>query len=180
MPGPIHLDPNAVPEVLRGNYTGRKYQVQVTERVHIPTTAGLWDGGSRDTYRAIRIADGREIGLSDQMNAPWSAARQGREVILEPGVAVIRHSIIRGKDAGLLFYLHRSDAAPLLPAKVELTDLERKVLNIIGAIKSTYRRDAARRDSISDRDYDTAVESLRAQGLVNKAGAITVAGKNAR
>jgi hypothetical protein len=71
-------------------------------------------------------------------------------------------------------------AAPAAP----LSDVEGKVLNIYGGIKSGYRQDELRRKDISPQAAAAAVRSLIAAGYLaqNKAGAvsITTAGKNAR
>jgi hypothetical protein len=71
-------------------------------------------------------------------------------------------------------------AAPAAP----LSDVEGKVLNIYGGIKSGYRQDELRRKDISPQAAAAAVRSLIAAGYLaqNKSGAvsITTAGKNAR
>ncbi len=176
----IHLNLNDVPSQLRGSYTGRKFKAIVTDKVTIPMDAGLWSDGSRDTFTIVRLADGRELPASDDFSAPTSG-RQERTVTLEPGIAVVCHAIFNGVDSGLTFYVHPDDAAKMLPAPAEeLTDIERKVLNIIGGIKSSYRKQEAENEGISDADYETARQSLFQKGLIDKKGAITVAGKNAR
>lgn len=67
----FHLNPTDVPVDLKGLYAGKQFKIQVGERVTIPSTAGLWDGGSRETYRLVRLTDGAEIPASDNMSAPW-------------------------------------------------------------------------------------------------------------
>ena len=196
----IYLDARDVPATLRGGYRGSKFRVQVTESVNIPSHAGLWDGGSRDVFSALRISDGTALAFPWQAEAPWSAYREhasGRTIDLKPGFAVVKHTTFCGNDMGLTFFLHPADAAPMLPAPAaELTDAEKHVLASRG-FKSSYggkdryqmQREtvnpvwapAAERKPFPTRDEWTAAENaLKARGLLNKAGAITPAGRNAR
>jgi hypothetical protein len=198
----IYLDRNQVPAVLCGAYRGNKFRVEVTESVHIPSHAGLWDGGSRNTFRGVRLVDGAEVPLSDNMSAPWDAKRQDFTAKLAPGIAVVEHSTFCGKDMGLRIYVHPSDAAPMLPAPIELTAVERLVLDYTATHKASYmgkdRFAMALDDFRRDRDYghcsspiraavsrldrpmwDAAKASLIARGMLNKAGAITTMGRNA-
>jgi hypothetical protein len=186
----IHLDPKQVPAQLKVGYDGRKFKAIVCESVTIPMTAGLWFGGSRDTYRVVQMADGADMPASDDMSSPWDANRKERKVTLQPGFCVIEHSIFCGKDAGLTIYICASDAAPMLPVADELSEAELWALNATD-YKSSYngmnRYQNAARDSKnlgkftpSLVEYEAAKASLMTRGYMNKAGAITVAGKNAR
>jgi hypothetical protein len=190
----IHLEVNAVPALLRGNYTGKMFKACVVTEVTVPAEAGLWSGGSRDTYRLVEMATGREIPASDNMSAPWNRGRVDRKIVLEPGYVVIEHTIFCGKDLGLTFYVHPDNAAKLLPAPAAPLDrVEKMVLSATCGLKSSYMgkdryemtRDNARwsKDGLeqfpSRADWDRAKTSLIAKGLLNKAGAVTVAGRNA-
>jgi len=188
----LYLDRNSVPDVLRGAYRGNKFRVVVTESVHIPSHAGLWDGGSRDTFRGVRLTDGAEVPLSDNMSAPWDAKRQDFTAKLVPGIAVVEHSTFCGKDMGLRIYVHPSDAAPMLSAPVELTAVERLVLDYTNGRKSSYAGKDRFQMAVEDLRYnkrgidrldraiwDEAKSALISRGLLNKAGAITTAGRNA-
>lgn len=192
---PIHLEPKLVPSALRGAYAGKKFKAYVTESVTIPASAGLWEGGSRDTYRLADIATGETVPASDNASAPWDP-RKDRTIALKPGYVVIRHSIHSGRDAGLTFFVHPQNATALLPAPAaELSPHEALVLEATASLKSSYggkdryemsREDVAygapeKRDAFPTRDqWDAAKASLIARGYLNKAGAITVAGRNAR
>lgn len=192
-----HLDRAQVPAQLRGAYTGTRFQVCVTDKVHIPIDAGLWDGGSRDTFNALRVADGAAIPFPGQDAAPWDNARKARDVALVPGMAVVEHSISRGKDMGLRFYLHPSDAAPLLPAPVEPLDhVSQLVLNYTMSRKASYMGRDRYQMALEDMRYavapeggakpvmptreawDAAKVALISRGFLNRAGAITTAGRN--
>ena len=192
----IHLEPSQVPAALRRGYTGSKFQARVCESLTIPIDAGLWDGGSRELYAAVRLEDGATITLTGQDAAPWDMARAVREVALRPGFAVRVHVNFCGKDLGLRFYVHTDDAVKLLPAPVaELSPVDKLVLRYTAHRKSSYmgkdRFQMARDDGRygygenagrlmpTRPEWDAAKDALIARGLLNKAGAITVAGRNA-
>ena len=174
----IHLDPEQIPARLARGYTGRKFKARIAESFTIPGHAGNWSGGSRQTYTIVRIADGASLPGSDNSSAPWDESRKDIVVALEPGVAVVEHGIFNGKDMGLTFHINATDAAPMLPAPVALTESEGKVLNIIGGIKSAYRPEEYRRAGINN--VESIKDGLKARGFLNKAGAITTKGRNAR
>ncbi len=101
----LKLKTKDVPANLRGNYSGRKFRLYVTNEVVIPSDAGLWSGGSREVYKAIRLIDGKEIQLGST-SAPWNPNRVDQTVVLIPGIAVVMHSFFCGTDMGLSFYVH--------------------------------------------------------------------------
>jgi hypothetical protein len=191
----IYLDPAMVPAQLRGSYRGTKFQAVLTEKTTIPASAGNWDGGSRSTYVALELKTGKAVSVSDQFSAPWDGSRVDREVTLQQGLVVVRHTISRGRDLGLTFYMNPADAVPMLPAPVDLTAHERIVLEATGSLKSSYmgrdRFQMAAEDrrlldkhipgerQITRAEWETAKAALIEKGLLNKAGAITVAGRNA-
>ena len=103
-----------IPRHLRSNYTGRKFRVEVREAVTIPADAGVWGGGSRDTYKAVRLADGAEITLGSTA-APWDPSRKDRTIVMSPDIAVVMHTFFQGVDMGLTFYIHPANAVKFLP-----------------------------------------------------------------
>ena len=197
----LHLDPALVPAYLRGSYAGKSFKAKVCESVTIPSHAGLWDGGSRDTYALVELTTGKTVPASDNLSAPWNNARTDRTIELQPGYAVIEHTIFQGKDLGLTFYLHPQNATAYLPKPVELTPYEKTVLEATCSFKSSYAgRDryqmafddcryshAKKRFGLDDsipfptRDqWEAAKAALISRGFLNKAGAVTVSGRNAR
>lgn len=190
---PIYLDRSQVPASLRGSYSGNKFKAYVTEHMTVPATAGLWDGGSRDTYSAYRLADGAQVQFPGQHLSPWDN-RKDQQVTMQPGIAIIEHSVFCGKDMGLTFYLHPTDAAPMLPApQADLTAVEALVLEYTISRKSSYQgkdRYAMALDDYRYREgaplfpkraqWDEAKAALITRGYLNKAGAVTTAGRNAR
>jgi hypothetical protein len=190
----IYLDPKMVPQHLRGSYNGKQFKAVVCTEHTIPADAGTWSGGSRDTYTAINFETGQQVTVSDHYSAPWDSSRKDRRVKLEPGFCLVEHSMFCGKDMGLTFYIHPDNATKMLPVAVTLTPTECLVLNATKSLKSSYagrdRYDNARGDYSLEqclegepyptRDrWDIAKQALINRGLLNKAGAITVNGRNA-
>jgi hypothetical protein len=190
----IHLEPSQVPAALRGAYDGRKFSAEITESVIIPSTAGLWDGGSREFYKLVQLSDGQVIEFPGQNAAPWDP-RNERRVQIKPGYAVVCHSIFCGKDMGLHYYIHPQNATALLPAKADLTSLEKLILEATRSLKSSYmgrdryqmkledyRYSADAKNGIAfptRAEWEQAKADLYGKGYLNKAGAITVKGRNA-
>lgn len=190
MTNAIHLDRNQVPAAIRGGYTGKKFQVVVTESVTIPAEAGLWFHGSRDLYKVVELFSGRRQEAPNQHLDPWTSARQARKVELRDGYAVVEHSIFQGKDMGLTIYINPVNATAFLPAKVELTEDQFFVLDATKRLVSSYNgRDRfqlaneelvyARKPAVSRERWDAAKAELISAGLLTKSGAITTKGKNA-
>jgi hypothetical protein len=184
----IHLEPSQVPMHLRGSYTGRKFQAYVVTSVEMPADAGTWSDGSREMWCLRRLSDGQAVNITDTQSASWSGQRSDRKIAMVPGVIAVTHSMTRGRDMGLTIYVHPDDAAKLLPAPVELTDHERIVLRATRTYKASYG--GADRYTMAWRDargtlfptkagWAVAKESLIAKGLLDKRGALTVAGRNA-
>jgi len=189
----IHLEPSLVPATLKGGYTGKRFRAVITEAVTVPADAGLWSGGSRDSYGLLRIADGVVLAMPGQGSAPWNPDRKAHEIALKPGFCVVKHSHFCGKDMGLTFYLSPQDAAPMLPAPVELSEHEALVLEYTISRKSSYMGQNRFQMACQDiqrgyragtvptaAQWDEAKASLIAKGFLTRAGAVTPAGRNAR
>lgn len=185
----IYLEGRDIPASLRGSYTGNKFKVEVCETVTIPADAGLWSGGSRSNYHGVDLATGQRSQLSFSLASPWDNQRRDREVKLVPGKAVVESIMFQGKDLGLRIYLHPDNATKLLPVKTELSEHELFVLKATRHYKSSYggkdRFELATEYNYGHEKYpsreqwDAAKQALIASGHLNKAGAITVKGKNA-
>lgn len=185
----IYLESRDIPAALRGDYKGNKFSVVICETVTIPADAGLWEGGSRNSYHGIDMLTGERFELSFSQTSPWNEARRNAEVKLVPGRAVIEEIMFQGKDLGLRIYLHPDNAAKLLPVKSELTGHELFVLKATREYKSSYggqdRFQMATAYNFSNASYptreqwDAAKQTLITSGHLDKRGAITVKGKNA-
>ena len=185
-----YLNARLVPSHLKAGYSGKQFQAQACEDFTIPAGAGLWSGGSRNTFTVIRLTDGKTISPVNHNAAPWDKSRKSITIKLKPGIAIIEHSIVCGKDLGLRFYVHPNDIAPMLPPPVLLTNHERTVLEATKCYKASYngqdRYQMARPHNTENRkayptreQWAAAKQTLIARKLLNKAGAITVTGKNA-
>jgi hypothetical protein len=193
MQQPIYLDPKMVPAQLRGSYNGKMFKAYVCTETTIPSDAGIWGGGSRNKYYAINFSTGEIVPFPGQNSAPWDSSRHDLKVTIEPGIAVVCHTIFSGKDLGLTFYMHPDNATKLLPPPTELSEREAIVLDATASLKSSYngkdRFEMKREDwsypwrnnppFMSRDQWEVAKTSLIAKGLLNKAGAITVNGRNA-
>ena len=194
----VYLDPAQVPATLRGGYSGKTFEARVCEEMTIPADAGLWSGGSRETYRLINMQTGQMVEPVNHNAAPWDG-RSDQTVALKPDFAVVRHSTFSGKDMGLTFYVHPQNAAAMLPAPADLSPLDSIILEYTAGRKSSYggkdRYDMAQDDHRSGwadakalkglpfparAEWDACKVSLAARGFLNKAGAITPKGRNAR
>ena len=171
----------------------------------MPSHSGNWDGGSRTVYQAIQLSSGQRQQVNDTMSAPWDKSRQTPDKVipLRPGFAVVECSIFLGKDMGPIFHIHPNDVSQFkLSGPVELDKIERIVLIGTAHFKSSYNgknrfqmvcnelRWKNNRDANGHIDYDAkpaltleqwdeAKARLIARKLLNRAGAITVAGRNA-
>ena len=177
----IYLEPSQVPAHLKGGYNGKMFRAEVTESVTIHAQSGTWSGGSRETYHAIDLATGKTAPASDNASAPWDKDRKNQTITLRSGFAIVKAIMFKGKDLGLTFYVHPSDAVKLLPASDdEITPTERKVLAIIGGLKSSYRKEYFARAGIGDAELEAIKTGLIKRGYLLKNGAITPKGRNAR
>lgn len=177
----IYLERNQVPAFLRNGYNGTRLRAEPCTRMTIHAEAGLWSGGSRETFSAIDLASGRTIPLPGQASGPWDKSRQAREIEIKPGFAIVKHAIFSGNDMGLTFYVNPADIAALLPKPAEsnLSDRELKALAIIRGVKSSYRADEYRRKGYTGPEIESMKARFFELGLIDKRGAITTAGRNA-
>ncbi len=115
----IKLKRSEVPESVKSSgYKGNKFLLVITSQVSVPSTANVWDSGSRDTYSGIELETGRLVVLGSQ-EAPWSNHRSDRTFTMIPGIVVIRHTVFQGKDLGITIYAHPDNVRKFIkgPAK---------------------------------------------------------------
>jgi hypothetical protein len=180
MQNTIYLSPEQIPAHLTHGYTGKKFKAVICETATIPSDAGLWSGGSRSTYRMVKLSDGANFAPVNHNSSPWNGERREINVQLPPGVALVEHSIFCGKDSGLTFYINPADAPAYLPAAVSISDNARKALGVICGLKSAYRAEEYARLGMNAADIATAKAELLAAGLITTQGAVTPKGRNAR
>lgn len=178
---PIYLSKDQLPPQLRHLHTGGRIVVYVTEDVVIPATAGTWSGGTREVYSAVCLASGKAVSITDTFSPPWDAHRQAHLVKLKPGYAVAETGTFCGKNAGLTIFALAQDIAPVLPGPTAaMTPEAAKVLNVICGYKSAYRMQYLRQENLTDAQIERAKDELLRMGYINKQGAATPAGRNAR
>jgi hypothetical protein len=164
-------------------YRGRKVQWEAAETVNPHGT--YWDGGSRNTYTAVQLGSLRTV-EGKRVDPPQFGGGTPAPINLVPGVVVVEHSIFCGKDMGLHIYVHPSDAPRVLPAEPEgITEDMQIVLAFTSGLKNTYAgrtnvrfEYAARKYGITSERWETAKAECISRKLLNRAGAITPAGRN--
>jgi hypothetical protein len=184
----IHLNGNepglkALVSASFPSYGGRKFSFRPTNEVELQ--GGYWDGGSRSSWAAVRLNDGAAKQLP-HWDPPQFGGPQGTpKVTLEPGFVIAEHSIFQGKDMGITFYVHPSDAPYYLTAPADVTDDEKIVLAFTRALKNTYGgrtnirfTEALRKYGITAERWETAQSTCRDKGLLNGRNSITPDGRN--
>ena len=143
-----------------------------------------WDGGTRHTYRLIRLDNGQPADIP-HVDPPQFGGPSRQTLKMTEGIAVIEE-FYTGYRTITKIYIHPNNAAKLLPAPVELTDDEKTVLLYTAGYKPSYagiadyRFHNARQKTAITRDrWDAAKISCINRKLLNRAGAITVDGRNA-
>lgn len=96
-------------------FTTRKREVRVVIGEWVSFHNTFWDGGSKNSYRAVKLDDGSVASLVTG-SSPWTAVAEGTSVTLEPGIAIVEESVFCGKTMALRVYLHPSNVTPALQA----------------------------------------------------------------
>ena len=159
-------------------YNGRKFAFKATESVELHDMD--WSGGTHSDYAGVNLATRQAIAVPD-LHLP----RTTPTVALHQGLAIVEHRRFCGKDMGIVFHVHPTDAPQMLPPAVEATDDEKIVLAFTGALKNTYSgrknirlTEAHRAYRITADRWVAAQDSLKARKLLTKSGAITPDGRN--
>ncbi|MEY2703513.1 MAG: hypothetical protein RLY43_2152 [Bacteroidota bacterium] len=180
-----HPDVKAIAQKAFPNYKGRKFSVSVVN--HPVDVRSSWEGGSRTYFSFVNLNTKECFGVVPAQSAFDKPIQNADAVQLVSGLACVAHHIFCGKDCGIEIMIHPDNAPQLLTNQtVELTADEKTVLNYTGykssyAGISNYRFVLAHRQTgISIDNWETAKASLIVKGLLNKAGAITIEGKNAK
>lgn len=165
-------------------YTGKSFTVAVSEVVYFGNT--YWDEGTRHTYWVVDL-DRDEVKHLPS-HSPFDPGRDRvnhTSINLPPGFAVVEY--YQGRSDYCRLHLHPAQSTLLLPSpKVELTWAEVVVLYATRSLKASYAGiknfrfvEAKSSTGITLSTWEEAKASLITRGLLNKAGAITVAGRNA-
>lgn len=163
-------------------YKGKKIKISADVPSRLDS---YWSGGSRDFYGFYELSTSKTYDVDS--NHPFFEANRPRSLEnLPPGIVLVKHSIFCGKDMGITIYANKEDLVPMIPEKVELTPHEKIVLEYTYGYKSSYAgiknyrwHEANSRHGILLSEWEDAKASLIEKKLLNKAGAITPAGRNA-
>ena len=85
-------------------YNGRKIALECAEKITFWDTN--WGGGTRKQYKAIKHK-GQVAQLP--VPAPWVNPFEGTTFDMQPGLAIVTHSIFCGKDCGITITMHPAD-----------------------------------------------------------------------
>jgi hypothetical protein len=164
-------------------YRGRMYKVRPHDGPM--SVVSFWDGGSRNYFALVRLADMAKLPVPQ--NGTMFDGGPLPDVSIPSGCVIVEHSIFCGKDMGLTFHVRKDEALALLPPVSEpLTADEKTVLWATSSYKASYNGDshirfheAHRKTGITRERWETAKAAMIARKCLNKAGAITPAGRNA-
>lgn len=180
----IHFDRKSLPEIgsrivaaAFPSYRGNKFQLSYADSVHVNN---LWSGGSKEDTVFVRL-DTMQV-----YRPPDTYGAGAQETPVPEGVVVVQHVMFTGTDLGIRFVVPRSAARlfPLPEADVNRDELI--VLEATRSLKSSYGgvsdyrfREAHQETGITRERWDAAKVTLIGKAMLNKAGAITAAGRTA-
>ncbi|HQX31768.1 MAG TPA: hypothetical protein PLE71_17310 [Flavobacteriales bacterium] len=173
-------------------YTGRKYRVTIAESFN--PNDNHWSGGTRTYQYAIDRTTGQLVTLPQR--GTMFDPQAPNTVKIPNGMVIVEHRIFSGTDLGLTFLIRKDEAQTLIGDQQqapELDKVEQIVLTYTRGRKSSYNgqdRCAMAQNDLRNRfnspcqpftreQWNTAKDRMIEAGYLNKAGAITVKGKNA-
>lgn len=159
------------------DYTGNKIQSEVVDTVSVYNTS--WDEGNKRDYVIVQLSTMRAITISD---CPYGMI-DNRTIKVEPGY-IICVRVYSGVNTYVYLYCSANDITPSLEHKEELSKNEMIVLIATRSYKSSYAGISNYRfhqasGRITLENWESTKKSLIDNGYLNKAGAITIKGKNA-
>lgn len=182
----IHSNDPSVVELAKlgfPNYSGRKYKINITDSpVEIQS---YWCGGSRSYHKVVNLE------TKNQIEVPENGTMFTKDIENKqfpcPGIAVITHTIMQGKDLGITINIHPDNMNQLsLPEPVKLSKDELIILFSTRHLKNSYggrtniRYNTAREETgINTLRWGIGVHLLIERGFLNKRTTITNEGKNA-
>jgi len=174
------------PTILKalGGFRGRSITLETSETVEV---YGLnWDHGSRSRYHVVDLSTGESRLVPGNGHAPWNNPYEGQTLTLLPGFGCIE---FRNFAGGMFctITVHPDNASKLIPDTTgpKLTRDEIIVLYATRSLKNSYGgesniryREASYSTDINEERWAYATVRLKRLKLLNKAGAITTAGRN--
>ena len=93
------------------DYRGRKFYLEANETLDVRS---YWDGGSRDYFTFVRLADMKMLAMPPQ--SAYDRQIGGSEHAPIPaGFVCVERSYFCGKDAGITFHINPADMPHMLP-----------------------------------------------------------------
>lgn len=182
-PGVADLIKRAYPD-----YNGKKISLRVVSSETKFSVKSFWDDGNRNFYTFLPLnkeVSDKILTVADQ-HPVFDRQIPGADVATLPPefACVVRHH--SGSKQSITVIINEANAPKFLPeAPAELSHDEEIVLNYTSCLKSTYAGiknyrfvEASRCTGITLEHWESAKQSLISKGLLNKAGAVTVKGKN--
>ena len=138
-----------------------------------------WSSGHRNYWvivelSSLKACEGRETG-------PYQGFSDHATLDTLPQNAALVCRTFSGSLQYITIYVNQESLAPLLPAPIEITIEEKKVLFYTRSLKSSYAGIKNYRQHSSGLNlevWENAKSSLIDKGLLMKNGALTTAGKN--
>jgi len=157
-------------------YSGTNIRVSISDTPR--TLRSCWDSGSRTNFSCYDMEG--ELVAIDVQTAPEPFGKAVPPYIPSPDKFLVEHITFNGKDLGLHISLHPDHfLTKMLPIeKPDISKNELFVLVTICSLKSFARNDKYREAGFKTAEIDKLKEILFQRGFINKAGAITPAGRN--
>lgn len=162
-------------------YSGKRFTVETFSGPMVLNS--YWSGGSRDYWALVNMATGKVFTVPEN-GTPWTNPRGFKVGRLPLNLALVRHS--KGHYESTCVYVSPENISKYLPAPAELSREEKIVLAATSGLKSSYAgikdyrfHEANQMTGIPRSLWDSTKAELIGKGLLNKAGAITDAGRNA-
>ena len=144
-----------------------------------------WDEGYRRQYAAINNTTMQAISVPKDPNWTMGSESHRTPIFIPDGCAVVVLIDSRCKQH-IEIIAHPGIINPMLPPPSDLTFDEQVVLYFTRCLKSSYGGvsnyrfvEGGRRVGLTLGRWEAAKETLKGKGFLNKAGAITVDGRNA-
>lgn len=159
-------------------YNGTKIQVEIAD--YKMELRSYWDSGSRDVYTCYDMNGNKQTLRVQDAPLPFWRGGETPVYVPSPDKFLVNHSTFMGKDMGLHVYIHPASVlVGMLPTdKPQISNNELFVLSIICSYKSFARPDYYRGANFKQAEIEEYKRILFEKGWVNKAGAITPAGRN--
>jgi len=178
-----HRDPSIARIMRAAGLSSQSIKLATAESRTLGHT--YWDSGARYSYFMIDLATLKTHPLPHWNPPAFGGPKDAVQVAIPPNCCLVEDHYCLSRHFVTL-YVRPENAAPLLPGKVDLTRDESIVLAATAGLKASYNgvkdyrfSEAHHSSGITREAYDAAKASLVTRKLLNRAGAITVDGRNA-